>query len=36
MAAEYLACGDIMSDLVELEDGSLSEKNMGGAALYAL
>lgn len=36
MAAEYLSCGDIMSDLVELADGSISEKNMGGAALYGL
>ena len=36
MAVEYLACGDLMSDLVELADGTVSEKNIGGAAMYAL
>lgn len=36
MAVEYLACGNIMSDRIEDEDGNLSEWNMGGPAFYAL
>lgn len=33
---EYLACGNIMSDQVEYEDGTISRFNIGGPALYAL
>ena len=36
MAAEYLACGNIMSDRIERQDGSFSEWNMGGPAFFAL
>ena len=32
---EYLACGNIMSDIVEI-DGQISQINIGGPALYAL
>ena len=33
---EYLACGNIMSDQVEHEDGTFSPWHIGGPALYAL
>lgn len=33
---EYLACGNIMSDVIEKEDGSISDIHIGGPALYAL
>lgn len=33
---EYLACGNVMSDQVEYEDGTCSPFHMGGPALYAL
>lgn len=33
---EYLACGNIMSDRVEHEDGTFSPWHIGGPALYAL
>ena len=36
MAVEYLACGNIMSDQIEREDGTFSEWNMGGPAFFAL
>ena len=36
MAVEYLACGNIMSDRIERQDGSFSEWNMGGPAFFAL
>lgn len=36
MGVEYLACGNIMSDRIQSEDGSYSEWNMGGPAFYAL
>ncbi len=32
----FLSCGNIMSDVVERDDGSLSELKIGGPALYAL
>lgn len=32
----FLSCGNIMSDVVERDDGSLSELQIGGPALYAL
>ena len=32
MGVEYLACGNIMSDRIQSEDGSYSEWNMGGPA----
>lgn len=36
MAIEYLACGNVMTDMIALPDGTISEKNMGGDAVYAL
>lgn len=33
---EYLACGNIMSDIVEQEDGTCSELHIGGPAMYGL
>ena len=36
MSIEYLACGNIMSDRIEDENGNVSEWNMGGPAFYAL
>ena len=36
MAIEYLACGNIMSDRIERQDGSFSEWNMGGPAFFTL
>lgn len=36
MTIQYLACGNIMSDRIECQDGSFSEWNMGGPAFYAL
>ena len=32
MSIEYLACGNIMSDRIEDENGNVSEWNMGGPA----
>lgn len=32
----FLSCGNIMSDVVERDDGSLSSLQIGGPALYAL
>lgn len=34
--AEYLACGNIMSDYVERSDGTMEEMHMGGPAFFAL
>lgn len=34
--AEYLSCGNIMSDIIEKEDGTVSQVCIGGPALYAL
>lgn len=34
--AKYLACGNIMSDQIRYEDGTVSEWHIGGPALYAL
>lgn len=33
---EYLACGNVMSDVIEYEDGSTSQESMGGPAMFAL
>lgn len=35
-AVEYLACGNIMSDRIQREDGSYTEWHMGGPAFFAL
>lgn len=36
MPINYLACGNIMSDRIEQEDGSFTDWNMGGPAFFAL
>ena len=36
MAVEFLACGNVMSDRIQNEDGTFNEWNMGGPAFFAL
>lgn len=32
--AKYLSCGNIMSDIVEFDDGTRGEFNLGGPAIF--